>query len=522
MKTPWMKTQYSNLKKGQYDAKENTDGTILLSEISNNGTYILSKDEYSMYVENKLDYLKMENLYFRGLATDDEGMKMEDSQFYLSDETYVPLNGDEYIKFKVATGKYCYTVVLNPEIGSWVAFEGNEYDLYTNGALEQRKMENLYLRGLAKDKDKEVVCMDFPEPAERPSVIVVNLTMTCNLRCKYCFAACEPGKGDFMSEEVMRQVIIQMFTMPSKLITFELQGGEPLCYFEGMKKFIEISEELKDQYGKLVKYRTVTNATLISDEFIEFAKKYQLDVCVSLDGDADMTNQTRVYEDGKGAFPEIIKGVQKLKKDYQVDGAVCTIGQHNMKDAKRIMEFFIEQGISFKPRPANILGRELQNHTTTESGEWADAFIVMHEMSEGAPIENYSVHIHEENVYGPIRDYICLRYPCGAAREVISINPDGTVYPCDGFKNEEEFNMGNIMDETLEAILSKEWVEKLRKRTYKDIEKCSKCMFRAMCCSCCYSAYGAYGTIYREDPQCTDRRKIFMYLIKNWLEKNEE
>ena len=77
------------------------------------------------------------------------------------------------------------------------------------------------------------------------------------------------------------------------------------------------------------------------------------------------------------------------------------------------------------------------------------------------------------------------------------------------------------MHETLNDILEKEWVKKIQDRTYKDIPKCSKCMFRAMCCSCCYSAYGAYGTIYREDPQCVDRRKIFMYLIKNWLEKHE-
>ena len=203
-----------------------------------------------------------------------------------------------------------------------------------------------------------------------------------------------------------------------------------------------------------------------------------------------------------------------------MDGAVCTIGQHNMREAERIMHFFIEQGISFKPRPANILGRELQNHTTTHNGEWAEAFIKMHKLSQDASVENYSVHIYEENVYGPVRDYICLRYPCGAAREVISVNPDGSVYPCDGFKNEEKFKMGNILEEELDEILAKDWVIELRNRTYKDIEKCSQCMFRAMCCSCCYSAYGAYGTVYREDPQCVDRRKIFMYLIKTWLEKN--
>ena len=521
MKTPWMQTKYKKLEEKEYNIRSINEHTVGLSTSLNNIEFIMTKEDYSLYRKEQLDCLKMENLYFRGLATDDEGMTIDASLMYLGDEDYIPLNLDEYVKFKINTDNNEYMVILNPEIGSWVAFENDEYNLYITGKLEKNKMENLYLRGLAKDVEKEFVVMDFPKPAERPSVIVVNLTMTCNLRCKYCFAACEPGEGDYMSEEVMRQVITQMFMMPAKMITFELQGGEPLCYFEGMKKFVEISEVLKEKYGKVVKYRTVTNASLVSDEFIEFAQKHDISICVSLDGDEEMTNQTRIYASGKGAFPEIMKGVNKLKDKYRIDGAVCTIGKHNAKDAERIMRFFIEQGINFKPRPANILGRELENHTTPEVGEWADAFIKMHKMSENAPVENYSVHIHEENVYGPVRDYICLRYPCGAAREVISVNPDGTVYPCDGFKNEQKFNMGNILYETLDEILSKEWVIELRNRTYKNIEKCSTCMFRAMCCSCCYSAYGAYGTVYREDPQCLDRKKIFMYLIRTWLEKNE-
>jgi len=521
MKTPWMQAQYKILEKEKYEIFEE-DQQVMLKSVDTKMPYYLSKEEYELYTRSELPMLTMENLYYRGLAYDDEGGRINETSGCLEDEVYIPLEQSEYVKFNITTDKQSYTILLNPEVGSWVAFEGDEFEKYVQGDLNARYMENLFLRRLARQEEGDEVEMDFPSPAEYPSVIVVNLTMTCNLRCKYCFAACEPGEGDFMQAEVMERIIRQMFEMPSKLITFELQGGEPLCHLEGMKQFVGLAEKLKEKYDKLVQYRTVTNATLISDEFIEFAKAHNIAVCVSLDGNREMTNQTRVYADGTGAFDEIMKGVHKLKEEYEIDGSVCTIGQHNMKQAEDIMRFFISEGISFKPRPANILGRELENHTTTVSGEWAEAFITMHKMSEGAPIENYSVHIHEENVYGPVRDYICLRYPCGAAREVISVNPDGTIYPCDGFKNEAEFNMGNIMEENLYDILKKDWVVKLRDRTAKDIEKCSQCMFRAMCCSCCYSAYGAYGTVYREDPQCVDRRKIFMYLIKNWIEKNEK
>ena len=517
MKTPWMMTNYQKIDPVDYNHRIIDENQVILNLKDKEVELIMNVEDYRLYQMGELDGLKMENLYYRGFALDDSGNYISNC---LDDAVYYPLEKTHFAMFSVDARSGKYTVILNPETGSWVALELEEYNAYLNGELNRALMENLYLRGLAVDEDGEYVIMNFPKPANYPSVVVVNLTLNCNLRCRYCFANCEPGVNLDMGEGVMVRVIEEMFKMPSKLITFELQGGEPLCNFEGMKRFIAISEELKNKYSKFVKYRTVTNATLINNEFIEFAKRYDLAVCVSLDGPEEMTNQTRVFSGGEGAFSEIMTGVKKLSDEYRIDGAVCTIGQHNMKRGKEIMNFFEEQRIDFKPRPANILGREIENNTTATNGEWADTFIEMHQISKDTSIENYSVHIHEENVYGPVRDYICLRYPCGAAREVISVNPDGTVYPCDGFKGESEFIIGNLLEENLEDILHKESVEKLRNRTHKDIETCRNCLFRAMCCSCCYSAYGAYGTVYAGDPHCKDRKKIFKYLIKDWLDEH--
>ena len=80
--------------------------------------------------------------------------------------------------------------------------------------------------------------------------------------------------------------------------------------------------------------------------------------------------------------------------------------------------------------------------------------------------------------------------------------------------------MGNILTESIDDMMQKEWVRKLKDRTAKDIDKCSKCLFRGMCCSCCYSAFGAFGTVYREDPHCYDIQKIFLFLIDEWIKNN--
>lgn len=414
-----------------------------------------------------------------------------------------------------------YTILLNTEMGSWIVMTEAELSRYDQGLFNEIEMESLYLRGLALDDQGELVTMDFPKPAEYPSVVVVNITTLCNLRCKYCFAGCGPTAGEFMTDKVMEKIITEMFKMPTPLVTFELQGGEPLCFLEGMKKFIEIAEVVRAKFNKRAQYRTVTNCTLVSDEFIELAIKYDIKVGISIDGPKDMTNSVRVRQDGTGAFDEIMAGIKKMRDNgVDVDGAVCTVGQHNCHNPEEIVDFFAEYGISFKPRPANILGREIESHTTTKPGEWEDTYKRMYHRSKLLGIENFSIHIFEENVYSPIRDYICLRYPCGAAREVISVNPNGDVFPCDGFKGEQSFVVGNILEEGLADMLNKQWVCTMKNRTAKDIEKCNNCLFKSMCCSCCYSAYGAYGTIYREDPHCFDRKKIFLFLLDEWIKNN--
>ena len=415
-----------------------------------------------------------------------------------------------------------FIILINPDAGSWAALTQEEFNRYENNNLPTLLGEALFLRMLAVNQDNEEVDLNFPKPADFPSVVVVNITTNCNLYCKYCFAGCGPWKGEEMGEEVMLATIQQMLSMPkTQVVTFEFQGGEPLLNWQGIEKFVELAEIEKTKYTKKVQYRVESNGLPITDEIICFLKKYNIEIGISMDGPAPLTNQSRVFYDGTGAFYEIWQGVEKLKKaGIEIAGSVCTIGKHNVNKPKEIVDFFADNGIAFKPRPANILGRELEQNMVPNAGEWFNCFKDMYIYSKERKITNFSIHIFEENVYTPIRDYICMRFPCGAGREIVSVNPNGDVFPCDGFKGEVAFKIGNVLEETILEMLQKEDVKILRQRTYKDIPKCSNCLFRGMCCSCCYSAYGAFGTVYREDPQCIDRQRIYIYLMKEWIRNN--
>ena len=454
MRSPWLSRKYKKLK--TIEIKKEEKGYLLINKKSNRKLF-LTKYEYDKYENNLLNEIEWEKLFFSGLAIDKNCSDFEISENF-------DISSKEFIKslkvesFTLKTKNDTYKILINPELGSWMALTKDEYDRYEKDELTKYEWFSLFIRGLAEDKNHTKVDFDFPLPAEYPSVIVVNITTGCNLRCKYCFADCGPFKGEDMTEDVMDATIDSMLSMPQvKVITFEFQGGEASTNVSGMRKFIEKVENVKVNYNKLVKYRTEINCISVTEELISLVKDFNVSVGVSLDGPKYMTDLTRVDINGNGAYDRIEKGIKKLRDNgIYIDGAVCTIGQHNVYYPRQLMQYFDEIGMNFKPRPVNILGREKENNLTTKPGEWFKCFKQMHELKDDVDVENFSVHIFEENVYTPIRDYICLRYPCGAARELVSVNPNGDVFPCDGFKGEKKFVMGNVLEEKIEDMLKKQ------------------------------------------------------------------
>lgn len=520
MRSSWLSREYRKIEAVNISELIKDGEKLYELSLPNAGSCLLNQIEFNKYINNSLNEIEWEKLFLNGLAEDINGGTIEIEETLNENVKFKKSENVVTFPLKVEDSKFM--IILNPKMGSWMSLTEEEFKKYELDKLSKDEWKSLFIRGLAETTNDLEIEFDFPAPAEYPSVIVVNITTNCNLRCKYCFADCGTYKGEDMLPEVMDKTIENMLSMPEvKIITFEFQGGEASTNVQGIRDFIEKCEKVKDKYNKIVKYRTVVNCIEVSNELVDLIKEFNIETGISLDGPKSMTDISRIDINGQGAFDRIEKGIAKLRENgIYIDGAVCTLGQHNVHYPKEIINFFNEIGISFKPRPVNILGRGIGSELQTLPGEWAKCFSEMHKLSNDIDIENFSVHIFEENVYTPIRDYICMRYPCGAAREIVSVNPNGDVFPCDGFKGQDDFVMGNVLNEKIVDMIKKPKFDEMRNRTADNIEKCSKCMFRGMCCSCCYSAYGKFGSIYREDPHCSDRKQIYLYLMQDWIKKH--
>ena len=415
---------------------------------------------------------------------------------------------EKYDHFETNINGKNIVVVINNRNGFWFWFYKEDID---------KKIPISILNKLYR---KVVVS----PPQNYPSSLILNVTGNCNLRCKYCFA--EGISRENMSEKVADKAIEILKYSPYRNVRIEFQGGEPLLNFKLIKYVVKKSEsKLKN---KIIHFGLETNGTLINDEIIKFFIENDFSVGISIDGPFD-ADRFRVNINGKNSFEVVDKNLRKLSKVINKEklGSVAVISRANVNNPIEILKYFNEVGVSFKTVPVNPMGNaKINKEVAIKNHEWYQFLRKMYEYmrdhKKEIRVTNFMLEVMFKNLRSPERNYICLRSPCGMAREIISINPNGDVYPCDGFKGSKEFVMGNILKDKVDDIVFSERYQKLKERTVDKIKKCSKCIFRSLCGPCAYAAYGAFGSIYREDPYCEARRALIGYFITEIIKHQME
>ncbi len=181
--------------------------------------------------------------------------------------------------------------------------------------------------------------------------ITLQVTQQCNLRCHYC-----PYSGSYynrehnnkkmsleMSKEIVDFYIMHSYDIPE--LQFGFYGGEPLLEFELIKKIITYIE--KRAFGKKVSYRMTTNATLLTEEIVDYLVDKKFILTISLDGPKEYHNRNRLNVNDKGTFDVVMKNIEMIQQRHPeaVDFLAfnCVIDPKN--DLKYLNDFFQENDI---------------------------------------------------------------------------------------------------------------------------------------------------------------------------------
>lgn len=363
------------------------------------------------------------------------------------------------------------------------------------------------------------------------TTIVINITEACNLRCKYC----SRYKGDYDNDKTISQdLLIGILRKASNYaasigerVVIQFHGGEPLLHFHLIKNAILSNLAAKE----LLDFRIQTNATLLTDEILEFCKEHDIHLGISVDGPPSVNAITRQFHDGRYIDKIISEKIELIKRylPRHTISCLCVLSSANVEHASEVMDFVFEKGIDdvsilpLYPDFSNCLTDD--NHIiprTKDMVKFSEQIfdIWIKELQKGHRISIPNFQIWFWNIMGGNANFKLNSTSCGVGQSMIFIDKDGEVYPCGPFSYEKSFSMGNIKTiETIQQLSNSMIFQLFSKRETSMVEKCSDCALQGICLGGCpANSYLKHKDIFKNDPFCEYWEGVLEYVAKRVIE----
>ncbi len=273
-------------------------------------------------------------------------------------------------------------------------------------------------------------------------------TEKCNFRCTYCYEDFKLGK---MSKDTVEGIknLLSKAAPTLKNLKIDWFGGEPTL---NPKAIIEISSHIRKLQAKyhFVYYsHMTTNGYLLNSElFSRFVDLGIKDYQISLDGDEESHNTTRVQISGKGSFDVIwanLLSFRQCTSDFVVKLRLH-ITQHNTESMWRLCQMIkAEFGDDhrFVIRIEDI--KNLGDGVETSDAQAHIADNVQQRMADIKALMSGAINQEFSNA-GKSEDemqenpYICY----ASMPRQLMIRSNGTIAKCTVMLNDDRNNLGKI------------------------------------------------------------------------------
>lgn len=351
-----------------------------------------------------------------------------------------------------------------------------------------------------------------------PNFLVLNVTNKCNLSCSYCYST--SGKREILLDgNLALKLVDEMISISDRKVSVCFHGGEPLLKKQTIRGIVNT---LRERYSaEQVESVIQTNATLIDDDFLRFAKRNTIDIGISLDGTRQTHDANRVFPSGKGSYESVVKGIDTLREngftDISAIVVVTSLNDNKLLDMVLHMQdigitsvkfsMFVPWGrgsheLQLKPSTRNVLNsyKKILN-------------AIIDRRIQGIFVQTLAYYII--NIVSFERSYMCLRSPCGAGTSCLAMDTNADIYTCDCGVGNSAFKLGNYGENDLKSLLNSRQNKVFRERTVETLDDCRECAFQRLCCGTCANhAYTETGTINaKSEFECYLNRNLYEHLL---------
>lgn len=395
-----------------------------------------------------------------------------------------------------------YVVLPNDSLLSKIdiskCVDENEFLKFINDNFPSRLVEfTNNINDLKQPKNKEIVNAN-------EYTICMHPSRKCNLHCKYCFGRDEYlpyGEIDIDTAKKAIDYIVFDYGIQGSMYTVDLSGsGEPLLRFEFIKELDEYCDYLRNKTGKQILIKFATNATLLTDEIVDYLKNSKCIIYgTSIDGN-EKQNLNRQYKNGKSIYNDLIIGIEKINNDLL--GLAVTITPNNeavdeiylslysLNVAAISMHYVRDYNKSSATSLYNINIDNLLLHYN----KLIDLLISHFEKGD---YEFFKPLLQGDDYFGVLLTKVFFvgnipKYRCPAGRSKVTVDEKGDLYACSVMNGNDAFYLGDIykgIDSSFQAKFFNSNIEMS--------SKCRDCWCRNICAGeCMANSYLQSKTLY--------------------------
>lgn len=293
-------------------------------------------------------------------------------------------------------------------------------------------------------------------------VVVLKATRRCNLRCTYCHSWAE-GPDQTMSFAVLTRSLRRILMLPDiHHFEFVWHGGEvTLLRPDFFKKLIWLQEQFRKP-GYVITNSMQSNAVSLSPAWLQFLQAVGMSVGISLDGVPAISDTRRLDKRGRGTSARVADTVRKLREHGIPYGALIVVDRQQYQGDMRAMLDYFRQIALTNIEFLNIV----PDNRVDSDGCPGEMYITYREFiaylcklfslwwREYREVIGIPMFEDFIRVLGTPSARLAACYWSGnCAHEVITLEPNGTVTPCDKYVGMANNNYGSLVEHDLATLL---------------------------------------------------------------------
>jgi uncharacterized protein len=368
--------------------------------------------------------------------------------------------------------------------------------LFSRAEIEETLVE---LKALELVSDGEATPHPLPAIEDFPlSTVVLNVSTGCNLACSYCYKSdlAAPHEARRMSFETALEAIELMLRQSPDETRYHVTffGGEPLTHRALIEQVVDWCEARLAPTGKTCDFTMTTNATLLSDEIVDWLDAHAFGLSISIDGPRAIHDRNRRSVGGSGTYDTVRRKAERVLARYRSRpvGARVTLTTgstdvegiwHHLRNEIGFAE------VGFAPVTSGDI--DTFNLAPAELKEVFVAFRRLGERYVDAALAGENIgfsNLHQ--LIASLHEGHKKLLPCGAGLKMLAVDHRGELNLCHRFTGSSLRTFGNVRDGIDRAELS----AFLSARLTRHDMPCADCRIRNLCAGGCYhESHVRYG-----------------------------